>query len=75
MYSYNLQNLRQLDISIRHRSNNTSCTRFCKDPDFRFCYGVPLYSQLGLDILQKLAATNKINDIDTTNAFVSHMSD
>ena len=25
--------------------------------------------------MQKLAATSKINDIDTTTAFVSHMSD
>ena len=25
--------------------------------------------------MQKLAATNKIDDIDTTTAFVSHMSD
>ena len=34
MYSYSLQYLRQLDNSIRHRSNNSSCTRFRKDFEF-----------------------------------------
>ena len=50
MYSYSLQYLRQLDTSTHHRSKKTSCTRFRKDLDFWFCYGVPLYSLYGLDI-------------------------
>ena len=44
MYSYSLQYLRQLDNSIRHRSNNTCCTHFRKDLDPRFCCCVPLFS-------------------------------
>ena len=48
MYSYSLQYLRQLDSSIRQRSNNTSFTRFRKDLDFWFCYGVPYILSLGL---------------------------
>ena len=40
MYSYSPQNLRQLDNSIRHCSNNTSYAHFRKDLDPRFCYGV-----------------------------------
>ena len=34
MYSYRLQYLRQLDISIRFRSYNTFCTLFHKDFHF-----------------------------------------
>ena len=44
MYSYNLQHLRQLDISIRHRSSNTSCTSFRKDFEILFRCIVPLFS-------------------------------
>ena len=54
MYSYSLQYLRKPDNSIRHRSNNTSCTHFRKDLDFWFCYGVPLSSGYGLDICRNL---------------------
>ena len=60
MYSYSLQYLRQLDISNHHRSNNTSFTRFRKDLDFWFCYGVPLYSLYGLDICKNLLLPIKL---------------
>ena len=60
MYSYNLQYLRQLDKSIRHRSNNKSCTRVRKDLDYWFRYGVPLYSLYGLDICRKLLLPVKL---------------
>ena len=42
--SYNPQNLRQLDNSIRHRSNNTFCTLFRKEFHFWFRYGNPVSS-------------------------------
>ena len=42
MYIYSLQYLRQIDISIRYRSNNTSFTRFRNEFDFWFRYGVPI---------------------------------
>ena len=34
MYNYSLQYLRQLDNSIRHHSNITSCIHFRKDFEF-----------------------------------------
>ena len=50
IYSYRLRYLRQLDISIRHRSNNTSCTLFRKDFHSCFRCGNPLSSLNLLDI-------------------------
>ena len=50
MYSYMLQYLRQLDNSIHHRSNNTSCILHCKDFHCWFRYSVPLSSLNLLDI-------------------------
>ena len=60
MYSYSLQYLRQLDDSTRHRSNNTSCTRFRKDLNFGICYAVPLYSLYRLDICRNLLLLVKV---------------
>ena len=42
MCSYNPQNLRHLDNSIRHRSNKTFIAVFHQDFHFWFRYGVPL---------------------------------
>ena len=60
MYSYSLQYLRQLDNSTHRRSNNSSCTRFCKDLDFWFCYCVPFCSPYGLDICRNLLLLVKL---------------
>ena len=60
IYNYMLQYLRQLDNSIRHRSNNTSCTFYCMDFLFWFRFSVPLYSQFGLDICRNLLLLVKI---------------
>ena len=60
MYSYSLQYLRQLDNSTCYRSNNTSCTRFRKDLDFWFPYGVPLCSLYGFDICINLLLPRKL---------------
>ena len=49
MYSYRLQHLHQPENSIRHRSNNTFCTRFRKEFHFSIRYGVPLSSLNLLD--------------------------
>ena len=73
MYSHSLQNLRQLDNSTRHRSNNTSCTHFRKDLGFWFCYGVPLYSQYGLDMCRNLLLLVKLL-ISILQLFLSHTS-
>ena len=58
MYSYTLQNLRQLDNSFRHRSNNTFHTFFRKDFHFWFRYGVLLssliFSEIRKDQLPKI---------------------
>ena len=60
MYNYRVQYLRQLDNSIRHHSNKTSCTPFCKDFDFSFRYGVPHVSLYGLGICRNLPLLVKI---------------
>ena len=49
MYIYKLQNFRQLENSIRLRSNNIFCTLFRKDFQFWFRYGVELSSLILLD--------------------------
>ena len=49
MYSYSLENLRQLDNSIRLRSYKTFCTLFRKYLHFWFRYDVPLSSLILLD--------------------------
>ena len=74
MDSYSLQYLRQIDKIIRHRSNNILCTRFRKDLDFDLLW-CPNLSFVWAWYMQKLAATNKNFDKDTTAAFVSHMPD
>ena len=71
MYSYSLQYLRQIDNSNRHRSKYTSCTRFRKDLDFWFWYGVPLYSLYGLDISKNLLLPLK-KLITTLQLLLSH---
>ena len=52
VYNYRLEYLRQLDNSLCHRSNNTSCTIFRKDLHFRFHYGVPLSSLKLIDVCE-----------------------
>ena len=44
MFQYSLRCVRHLDNSIRHRSNNTSCTHFRKDFQFWFRCFVPHFS-------------------------------
>ena len=54
MSIYSPHFFRQLGDSIRHRSNNTSCTLFREDFALWSRFGVPLYSLLGFDICRNL---------------------
>ena len=71
MYSYMLQYRRQLDNSIRHRSNNASCTLYRKD--FHFWLRYKFFSELTWHIEKPVAANNKAVTIKTV--LISYMSD
>ena len=72
MYSYRLQNLRQLDKSIHLRSNNTFCTRFRKDLYFDFAMLSQFLFSLYLIYAKPVAANSKAAAIITI--LTSHMS-
>ena len=74
MYSYILTYLRQLDNSIRHLSNSTSCDFLANTLILIFLLCPTLFSVWAWD-MQKVAAISKIFDNDTGTAVFSHMFD